>query len=303
MLSLPKILAPVDLGPIDPEPFPGAARYAGWLARQFHSELTLLHVLDSSIFEPSAREFTDPVIRNLFERWRNRTESLLANFLPGEFLNLDVQRVVLSGKPADEIVRFAHFEHTSLIVLPTYTYEPFRPFGLGSVVSRILHDADCPVLTGVHALDAFPNEPHNFGRVLCAVDFCPQGVKAVGWASQFAEQFHAQLTIAHITPSTEGGVGEYFNPERSQNWATETRHEEFAKQARRQIEQMQERAGVCATVFIDSSIDVPQAVCSAASRLDADLVVVGRGPSTGEGRLHTKVYSIVRQSPCPVVTL
>ena len=297
MLSLPKILAPIDFS----ERSPGAARYAGRLARQFHSELTLLHVLDPSIYELSAQEFTDPAIRGLCDGWRSRTETLLADFLAEGFLNLDVRRIVLSGDPADVIIHFAHFERTNLIVLPTYSYyEPFRPFVLGSVASRVLHEADCPVLTGVHTLDAFPNELRSFRKILCAVDLCPPSVKALAWASQVAEEVHAQLTIAHITPST--GDGEYVSPDRRQNWATETRHEEFATQARQKIEQMQKSVGASAAAFIDSSMDVPQAVCSAASRLDADLVVVGRGSSAGD-RLQTKVYSIVRQSPCPVVSV
>ncbi len=101
MLSLPKILAPIDFS----ERSPGAARYAGRLARQFHSELTLLHVLDSSVYELSAQEFTDPAIRGLCDGWRSRTEALLADFLAEEFLNLDVRRIVLSGDPADVIIR------------------------------------------------------------------------------------------------------------------------------------------------------------------------------------------------------
>jgi len=298
MLSLPKILAPIDFS----ERSPGTARYAGRLARQFHSELTLLHVLDPSVYELSAQEFTDPAIRGLCNGWRSRSEALLADFLVEEFLNLGVRRIVLAGDPADVIVHFARFEHTSLIVLPTYSYEAFRRFVLGSVASKILHDADCPVLTGVHTLDAFPNELRSFRKILCAVDLCPPSVKALAWASQVAEEVHAQLTIAHITPSAGGGVGEYFSPERRQNWATETRHEEFATQARQKIEQMQKSVGARAAAFIDSSMDVPQAVCSAASRLDADLVVVGRGVSAWD-LLQTKVYSIVRQFPCPVVSL
>ncbi len=188
-------------------------------------------------------------------------------------------------------------------MLPTYSYEPFRRFVLGSASSKILHDADCPVLTGVHTLDAFPNELRSFRKILCAVDLCPQSVKALAWASQVAEEVHAQLMIAHITPSTEAGVGEYFSPERRQNWATEIRHEEFATEARQKIEQMQKSVGASAAVFIDSSMDVPQAVCSAASQIEADLVVVGRGSSAGVDRLRTKVYSIVRQSPCPVMSV
>jgi nucleotide-binding universal stress UspA family protein len=39
-------------------------------------------------------------------------------------------------------------------------------------------------------------------------------------------------------------------------------------------------------------------------RLEADLVVIGRGASSGMlGRLRTNAYSIIRQSPCPVVSV
>src|SRR5258708_5994749 len=253
MLSLQKILAPIDFS----ERSPGAARYAGRLARQFHSELTLLHVLDPSIYELSAQEFTDPATRGLCDGWRSRTRASLADFLAEEFLNLDVRRIVLSGDPADVIIHFAHFERTNLIVLPTYSYyEPFRPFVLGSVASRVLHEADCPVLTGVHTPDAFPHELRSFRKILCAVDLRPQSVQALAWASQFSEEFHGQLTIAHITPST--GDGEYVSPDRRQNWATEIRHEEFATQARQKIEQMQKSVGASAAVLIDSSMDGAQ---------------------------------------------
>jgi nucleotide-binding universal stress UspA family protein len=66
---------------------------------------------------------------------------------------------------------------------------------------------------------------------------------------------------------------------------------------------MQKSAGASAAVFIDSSNDIPQAVCSAALQREADLVVVGRGSSEGIERLRTKVYSIVRQSSCPVMSV
>src|SRR5579872_1117885 len=110
MLSLPKILAPVDFS----ERSPGAARYAGKMACHFHSELTLLHVLDASAYEMGAYEFTGPLVSAFPAERRTEAESLLANFLPDEFRNMNVRRIVLSGDPAGEIVEFAHSERASL---------------------------------------------------------------------------------------------------------------------------------------------------------------------------------------------
>ena len=67
---------------------------------------------------------------------------------------------------------------------------------------------------------------------------------------------------------------------------------------------MQKSAGSNGTVFIEDSNSISQAVSSAASQLEADLVVIGRAASGGMlGRLRTNAYSIIRQSNCPVVSV
>ena len=163
----------------------------------FHSDLTLLPVLDSGAYEVSAYEFIGPVVSVLPAEKRSDADVRLANFLPDEFLNMNVRRIVLSGDPAGEIVEFAHSERASLIVIPTHGYGPFRSFILGSVAAKILHDADCPVFIGVQTPDASPDESRSFRKILSAVDFCPQSEKALKWASDFAGEFQAQLTVAH----------------------------------------------------------------------------------------------------------
>jgi nucleotide-binding universal stress UspA family protein len=293
MLSIPRVIAPVDFS----ECSRGAARYAGRLACHFQSELTLLHVL-----EPCAEELGDAA-SELSQWWQGRVETRLTNFLPDEFTTMNVRRVMLSGKPADEIVKFIQSGSEGLMVISTYGYGLFRRFLLGLVADSILRHSDYPVFTCVHTPDPYREEFGGFRNILCAVDFCPQSAKALEWASQFADEFHAELTIAHITPSSQGRVGEYFNPEAHGRWAMETRQEEFVMRAHEKLEAMQKSAGANATVFIDSSNDIPQAICSAASERETDLIVLGRGSSDGIERLRTKVHSIVRQSPCPVVSV
>ena len=291
MLSLPRIIAPVDLS----ERSPGAARYAGRLACHFHSELTLLHVLEPSAYEVSAYEFTGPVSTTSAEERKCEAEALLANFLPGEFRNMNVRRVVLTGDPAGEIVSLAHSERASLIVIPTHGYGPFRRFILGSVTAKVLHDADCPVFTGAHIPDAPPDELRSFRKILCAVDFCPQSEKALKWASDFAAEFQAELAVTHVTPSLEGRAREYFDPD----WRGC-----LAQSARENVAAMQKTVGTNAEVLISDSNSVPVTICDTAEHIEADLLVIGRGSSDGIlGRLRTNAYSIIRQSPCAVVSV
>ena len=50
--------------------------------------------------------------------------------------------------------------------------------------------------------------------------------------------------------------------------------------------------------------DPAAVVHAAAEEHAADLVVIGRGAvADGAGRLRTHSYSIIRQSPCPVVSV
>ena len=50
--------------------------------------------------------------------------------------------------------------------------------------------------------------------------------------------------------------------------------------------------------------DIAESVCSAAERLSADLLVVGRGSAAGDsGRFRTHVYAIIHRSPCPLVSV
>jgi nucleotide-binding universal stress UspA family protein len=66
---------------------------------------------------------------------------------------------------------------------------------------------------------------------------------------------------------------------------------------------MQNSLGSEADVSIIAD-EVPHAVHDAAVNAKADLLVIGRSADHGViGRLRTNAYSIIRQSPCPVVSV
>jgi nucleotide-binding universal stress UspA family protein len=162
------------------------------------------------------------------------------------------------------------------------------------VTAKVLHDADCPVWTGVHLEEAPPIERISFRNVLVAVDLGPQAIEPLRWAAWFASACDARLWIIHATPSLEGRAGEYFDPD----WRVH-----LAEQARGEIAKLQEQAGSRAEVLVEDG-DAPRVVCSAAKRLGADVLVIGRGSAAGVfGRLRTNAYSIIRQSPTPVVSV
>src|SRR5579862_2645836 len=193
MMSLNKILLPVDFS----ERSLGAARYARTLAEQFHSELTLLHVLTPPHYEFGALEIGGSMLTELYTNRGAQVEKELETFLADELKGLPARRVVLEGDPARQIVAFAQQEKVGLIVMPTHGYGPFRQFILGSITAKVLHDADCPVWTGVHLEEAPSGGPVSFKHIVCAIDLGPQSCKTLTWATGMQEQFGARMTVVH----------------------------------------------------------------------------------------------------------
>jgi nucleotide-binding universal stress UspA family protein len=266
-----------------------AAHYAKILACRFHSEVTMLHVLQPL-------EYVAGGLEAPFEWQGDRRQEIqrsLDRFLAEEFEDLRVQRMVAEGDPAREIVDVAHSRMMHLIVMPTHGYGPFRKFLLGSVTSKVLHDADCPVLTGVHIGEGPRVEALSVRNVACAVDFGPQGAKALSWAAQLAGEFQAQLTVVHALPRLDVGPTQY--PELPLI---------LRRQAEEQIEELKTRAGVgAAEVYMDNG-GVAEVVRDAAQSSKADLLVIGRHHEPGAvGRLRANAYAIVRESPCPIVSV
>src|SRR5688572_15172921 len=178
-MQLSKILLPVDYSERSPE----AAHYAKVLACRFRSELILAHVFELQDLITGSGE------TGWFEERRQESRRDLEEFQADEFRNMPVRRMLLEGDVAHAIVDLAHSEKVDLIVMPTHGYGRFRRFLLGSVTAKVLHDADCPVLTGVHVEQAAPLEPVFFRTILCAVDFDSAGERALRWAAGFAAEF------------------------------------------------------------------------------------------------------------------
>jgi nucleotide-binding universal stress UspA family protein len=283
MFSLSKILVPVVFS----KECRAAVSQAAVLACRFESELTLLHVCDSVYYSFSGGE-ASMVTAAIYQNQLEDARALMDTFFAEDLRDVPAQIITISGDPATEIAHVAHREKTDLVLMPTRGYGTFRRLLLGSVTAKVLHDVNCPVWTGVHM-----EEPGMFAvpscrKIACAIDLGPQTRAALGWAAGLAKAWAAGLTIIHVLPSVE---------------ATHGLQDELREFAKQQIRDHQDALGIAAEVHIEFG-DAPDAVCADASRMAADLLVVGRGHgSAAGGRLPTAAYAIIRDSPCAVVSV
>jgi len=288
MFPIAKILLPVDFS----ERANQAVRFAVPVAKRFNSEIILLHVLPP-YREFGAMELASAMTDILADRRRD-AEQRIAGFLREELAPYRVRRLLLDGDPAREVVDCARREEAGLIVMPTHGYGPFRRMLLGSVTAKVLHDADCPVWTTAHA-EATTSSPSALKRILCAIDLGPSGARALTWSAQLSTEFDARLTlvyaVAELDPRTEGY---HFSPE----W-----RKFLVDDAETQIATLQQKAGTQAEVTLTMG-PAPEMICEEARKAQADLLVISRGADAGIlGRLTGHAYSIIRQSPCPVVSV
>jgi nucleotide-binding universal stress UspA family protein len=274
----------------------GAAQYAEALARHFHCETILLHVVGPplSAWSPAEGMGYSSVADFLPETVEERRVRLDA-FPAGEAAGNFIQRVVVQGDAAREIIACANTRHADLIVMATHGHGPFRRLLLGSVTAKVLHDARCPVWTGPHLEQAPAHELIRFRKVLCAIDLGPQTSDVLAWAATFAQAFGARLSLLHVLPmSLVRMEGVYFDPEWRRHEVDYTAH---------RIAAIQEEKRTRAEVLIETG-DTPTTVADFAKEWNADLLIIGRGRRSGIfGRLHTNAYAILRESPCPVVTI
>jgi nucleotide-binding universal stress UspA family protein len=278
-MDLSRVLAPVEFS----DRCVAAARYAGAVARHTGAELTLLHVM-----APAPPEISPEI----YQQQIATQEDQLNRFLADDLQAIPVRRLTVKGDPARKIVQYAHNERISVILMATHGFGPFRHLLLGSNTAKVLHDADCPVWTGVH-MEEQANSPFPPRHILCAVDLGAHSAHTIACAGSFRRRFHARLTILHATlaaPSVAKG------PE--VQWNVTVR-----EAATKSLESLREESNVEADLLVETG-DAPQVIASAAHRIGAALIVIGRGSASGVfGRLRANAYAVIRQAPCPVVSV
>jgi len=265
MLPISGILVPVDFSD---QSSMAMLPYAKAAAAKYDAELILLHV---------------------------EKDEELAKAALDQLQGIKVRRVLYDGDPAEVIVGFAKTKDIDLIAMSTHGYGEFKRFLIGSVTSKVLHDVVCPVLTGVHMEEQPVAKDAKISNVLCAIDLGPHSPEVLKWASQLAADFRAQLDIVHVVlPLGPGGDLPF-----SGEWRAE-----ILNRARKDVETLLSAIGpTSATVYIQEG-EPAKAICSYAKGVATDLVVIGRGPQDRMGgRLTTNAYAIIRESPCPVVSI
>jgi len=201
MLSVKKILVPV----VFTDTSRHVVQQAAWLARRFHAEMILLHVVTPLSYPAGMLESGHEITaRDLHAHIVQRAQENLDKALGPELGGIAVTRMLLRGDPAHEIVETARDQNVDLIVMSTHGQGAFYRFLLGSVTAKVLHESHCPVWTSAHLEEPSTRE-FTIRQILCSVDLSPHSRHTASLAAEMAAAVDATLTLVHITAGVETG--------------------------------------------------------------------------------------------------
>jgi len=297
------ILFPVDFS----DRSEAVAPHVRAVCQRFNAALTLLHLIQMPVMAygvpdaPVSVYFPMDEIKASAEQ---RLRQLAAKAFPG----MPVKIVVTEGDPGSCIAELARAWQIDLIMLPTRGQGRFRAALLGSVTAKTLHDATCAVWTEAHCEDPGEiNAKHNeWRRIVCGIDTVPEGSRLIRFAADLAAASGAitgdtpgatagaTIQLVHAVPVAEAGPERYMDLEFAAC---------LADDARKKIAEMQREERTNFEVIVEPG-NIPGTIRDVAASGDADLVLIGRGALPHfAGRLRSHAYAIVRDMPCPVLSV
>ncbi|MGA3187925.1 MAG: universal stress protein [Bryobacteraceae bacterium] len=280
MQTFGHILFPVDFSDRCQEARPFITSWA----RRFHAKVTLLHTIYIPISAYGGPDSDPPIIDvpGMEAAARKRLD----------LFEIDAaERIVTVGDPAYEIIQYAGKNGVDLIMMPTHGYGPFRSLLLGSTVAKVLHDAHCPVWTAAHTEN--PSAHSEIRNVLCALGGS-ENVSLIRSAAELAGAFAAKLRLVRAVPIDDTRPEKYLEGEYSAA---------LIEMSREEVAAFQRDAGTNLEARVAGG-SISQVVRETALADNADLVVIGSGKAHKTlGRLRSNAYAIIRESPCPVLSV
>jgi nucleotide-binding universal stress UspA family protein len=287
MLPFRKILFPVDYSP----PCQAIVPYVQEMAGRFSAELTVCHAyapLDAIIHNELL--VTDPELEAKTQALeKERVRQFARQNFPGQ----EFDAAAALGESGSVIDRLAEEQRADLVMLATRGHGPVRRLLLGSITSKVLHDVSAAVWTGVGAASPDHAAKIPYRSILCALDDSVEAEAVLRAAASLASAYNAQLWIVHVVPTPPA----YPDLDLREHTA------KLTEQAQLKLRELKATLGVDAPHTVIDAL-LGEGIQQEVIRRKADLLVTGRGHSSGTfSRLWSHLYSIIRDSPCPVLSV
>src|SRR5271165_4539140 len=284
MLSLKHILVATDFSPISI----GALRHALGIARRYHSDVSLLHVIDTSIYGLAGPDGISADTETA-QRDAERIEADLRR--DGSLEGLKFDCTISAGPVWRTIAETIEDKRCAALVLGTHGRTGLRKLALGSVAECAFREAPCPVMTvGPRVLQS-KSCGAEAKHLLVPTDLSPESLEALPYGVSLARATGGDLTLLHVRKSRLGSNDQ------------DAQAVEAANIRLRELLQTHPDTRPIAPFIVKTG--PPDAVVVAfAEEQQMDLIVMGRRAWSEDSRpMWRTAYAIVTQAACPVLSM
>jgi nucleotide-binding universal stress UspA family protein len=294
LIDIRSILCPIDFS----ESSRHALEHAATLAQWYGARITVLHVTE--LFPMPAVLPGNP--SGVFGVLVSRDEVIadIRKFTdPLKDCGVPVEIDLREGTVVRTILDAATTLPADLVVMGTHGRGGVEHLMLGSVTEKVLRKAPCPVLVVPSSADSAQTSVR-VERILCPVDFAPSSMKALTYALSLAQEADATLTLLHVLEAIpDESVAAPFDIV-----AHHRMREEGARERLRAAIPDAARDW-CHPVEVVASGKTYREILRVAGETRPNLIVMGVAGHNVIERLFfgSTASHVVRQAPCPVLTL
>ena len=215
------------------------------------------------------------------------------------------QPLISVGKPADEISRAVEDKDIDLVITATRGRSGLKRIILGSVTERLMRTLNCPLLvvnSPEHKFVSTADQVVKIEKILVGCDFSPDSDQAFNYALSLAQEFEAELHLAHvIEPPRQSEVHRQDTP------VSEEMQQNYRDLLNRKLKEMVpvEARYWCTPQTGLLEGQAFQEIVRYAESKEIDMIVLG---VRGHGLVKTLFLGsttdrVVRRSPCPVLSV
>lgn len=269
-----------------------ALSYARTIARRYGATLEVAHVMPTRaamlVLSP---EFGMEAALHEDERVQGYVEHL-----ESQLTTIPHHVLTPRGRVADELARIIEEQNIDLLVLGTHGRTGVRRLVIGSIAEETFRRVRCPVLSVGPHVPCEPNPETKFRHILCATNFTRDSLAALPYATFFAQEDEADLTLFHFVEEPPAGI-----PAKTRESLVRRLDELIPADAdpryRRHFW----------VDFGELSASPAEGILNAAERQEVDLIVLGvravRGSLGFTTHLSTTTAQVLTQARCPVLTV
>jgi nucleotide-binding universal stress UspA family protein len=273
-LAIREILFPTDLTAASNSVIP----YLRVLAERYGAGIHAVHVV-------AAENGTVPSERV------SAAEAQMKHFRESSpFPGVNAEFRIERGTTWDSILAKLPDEQIDLIVVGTHGRHGLKKIILGSVAEQIFRQAPCPVIT--IGPDASASLEGVAPRILCAIDFSPESMRAFDYAVSFAAELNAHLTLLYVMKEFSEGVMLSID--------------QITRISRERLRAMVPRELHISTDVVVEFGSPADTILRMAEESQCSMIVLGVRNKLGgvSGRLPwTTAYTVACEAHCPVLTV